>query len=186
MAHKYGKITTEILTYLIVGGAIVLTGPSFAYSFLRYFQRKGRFKELEIKRRFFQALSRMKKSRLIIVARKENDSCVVELTEKGRRKVKEVQFANLQIPKQKKWDGIWRIVMFDIPKFKNKARDALRQKLKSLGFAQFQESAWVFPYPCNQEIEFIVELFEVYPYVQIIEAVKVQNDLKLRKHFHLL
>jgi DNA-binding transcriptional regulator PaaX len=188
MAHKYGNITKEILFYLALGGAIVLaaTSPYTANNILRYFQGKGHFKRLKEKLKFSQALSRMKSSRLIITKQNQNGNFLVELTEKGKHKVKELQFENLTIPRQEKWDTIWRIVLFDIPKKKNRARDALRQKLRSLGFIQFQESAWVYPYPCNQEIEFIVEFFEVYPYVQIIEARKVQNDLTLRKHFGLL
>ena len=92
----------------------------------------------------------------------------------------------MKIEKPKIWDGKWRIVIFDIPKHKKRARDALREKLKELGFYPFQKSVWVFPYPCEKEIQFLVELFDIWPYVNLIVAENISNDIKLRKHFKLL
>ncbi|MEK7542220.1 MAG: hypothetical protein AAB524_00790 [Patescibacteria group bacterium] len=141
--------------------------------------------EIEQRRKFSQALWQLKKSRLIILNQKEDGTFVVELSEKGKRKVKEFQFAELKMRIPKKWDGKWRIVIFDIPNKRNQGREALRSKIKELDFYQLQKSVWVFPYPCEQEIEFIVEFFHLYPYVQIIEATKIKNDAKLRKYYGL-
>src|SRR3989344_7150077 len=46
---------------------------------------------------------------------------------------------------QAKWDGLWRLVVFDISEENRKLRDLLRRKLRSLGFAMFQKSVWVTP-----------------------------------------
>lgn len=72
------------------------------------------------------------------------------LTSEGRTKIKKeipvLRFSN------KKWDGYWRIVIFDIPE-KNKAiREALRRKLTSLGFASWQKSVYIIPHDINDEI----------------------------------
>jgi len=142
--------------------------------------------EREDRKKFSQALWRLKKSRLIILKQKGESKFVVELTEKGRRRIKEFQLADLEIPIPKKWDGNWRIVIFDIPNKKNAGREALRLKIKGLGFYQLQKSVWVIPYACEKEIEFLVELFHLYPYVNLIEAVAIKNDAKLRRHFNLL
>ena len=56
-------------------------------------------------------------------------------------------------------DGEWRIVIFDIPEKFKKAREALRMKLKELGFLELQKSVFIFPYECEDEINFIVEVF---------------------------
>ncbi len=185
MTKPYGTITKTILISLAMGGAIILaaTSPRVATLLFKYLLKKTNRKVMKQKE-FALAFSRLKISRLIIIKEKGDGTFVVELTEKGKRKIQEIQFEELHIQKPKKWDGIWRIVIFDIPKTKNNARDALRQKLKHLQFYQLQESTWVHPYPCNQEIEFLVELFGVYPYVQLIEASKIQNDLKLREYFN--
>lgn len=44
---------------------------------------------------------------------------------------------------EKKWDGKYRIVIFDIPETKNKDRDWLRQELYLIGFKKLQESVMV-------------------------------------------
>lgn len=187
MTKPYTTITKTVLVSLAVGGAITLAAvaPHATGTLLNYFLNQKKLKELKSKRAFFDAIYRIKKSRMIIISEKKDGVFKVKLTEKGKRKVQEIQYEDLQIPKPKTWDGIWRIVLFDIPKRKNKARDALRQKLQLMGFVQFQESAWAFPYPCDKEIQFLVELFHIYPYVQIIEAHKVQNDIELKRHFRL-
>lgn len=187
MAKHYKTIIKAILLSLAVGGAITLTAvaPHATGALLSYLQKQRRLKNLRSKKNFYDALYRIRKSRLLIISEKKDGVFKIELTENGKKKVREIQFEDLQIPRPKEWDGIWRIVLFDIPNAKNKARDALRQKLKSLGFFKFQESTWAFPYPCNREIEFLVELFGVYRFVQIVEAHKVQNDIALKKHFKL-
>ena len=187
MARKYGDIAKEILLYVATAGivAIALTSPYATSALLKAFQQKGRFRKQEEQRRFFQSLNHLKRSRLIILKEKGNGTFLVELTEQGKRKVEEMGFENLQIPKPEKWDGLWRIVLFDIPRKKNKARDALRKKLQLLGFYQLQESAWAFPYPCTKEIEFIVEFFRVYQCVHIVQG-EIKRDAELRKYFHLL
>jgi DNA-binding transcriptional regulator PaaX len=187
MAKQYGAIAREILLYVATVGAIALalTSPYAASALLKAFQQKGRFREQNERQKFFRALNNLKKSRLVIMKEKKDGTFLVELTERGKRKVEEMEFENLQIPKPPKWDGIWRVVLFDIPRKKNKARDALRQKLQLLGFCQLQESAWVFPYPCTKEVEFIVEFFHAYSYVHIVQG-KIKKDAELRKHFHLL
>jgi len=89
-------------------------------------------------------LERLKKNRLIILTENEG-KFKVELTKKGKRKVEEIQFENMEIGEPKVWDEKWRAVIFDIPKQRNRARDALREKLKELKFYQLQKSVWVHP-----------------------------------------
>lgn len=190
MANRRSNATKEILLALAKTGILLIaaTSPYFAFALWKQIlgQKNPAEKEREQRKRFSQSLHRLKQSRLILISEKEDGKFLVELTEKGARKVKEMQLDDLAIPKQKSWDEIWRIVIFDIPNKKRKARDALREKLKKMNFYQLQESVWVSPYPCNQQIEFLVELFKIYPYVNMLEAQKVKNDALLKKHFKLL
>jgi len=86
---------------------------------------------------------------------------------------------------KEKWDGQWRMVIFDIPEDLRKARDALRSKLKELGFCELQKSVFVFPYECKDEIDFIVEFFGVREYVRYGILRSIDNDPHLRRIFHL-
>ena len=52
-----------------------------------------------------------------------------------------------------KKDGIWKIVIFDIPETKRYVRTVLRSKLESLGFKKWQNSIWISPYYIDPGIE---------------------------------
>jgi len=66
------------------------------------------------------------------------------LTSKGQGKItRDFSLKGLQ---NKKWDGKWRVVIFDINEKKRKDRDSLRNKLRELGFGMIQESVWISPY----------------------------------------
>lgn len=77
------------------------------------------------------------------------------------------------------------MVLFDIPEKIRKGRDALRDKLKDLGFYELQKSVWVHPYPCEDEINFITEVFDLRPYIRFAEIAKITNEAKLKLHFKL-
>lgn len=75
----------------------------------------------------------------------------VELSRAGYAKIKQLlSEIIIQIPE--KWDGKWRVVIFDVPEKYRTFRDSLRFKLLSLGFVKIQKSVYVFPYPCTEEI----------------------------------
>ena len=189
MPKRFGDSAKEILLCLTTRPRFVGLNGKSPYPMINQFRHlfgdSYPTHEIEQRRKFSQAIWRLKRDRLIITSQKSDGTFVVKLTEKGKRKVKEFRFADMQIPIPKKWDGKWQIVIFDIPNKRNAGREALRSKIKELDFYQLQKSVWVFPYPCEQEIEFIVEFFHLYPYVQLIEATKIKSDTKLRKYYGL-
>ena len=76
--------------------------------------------------------------------------------------------------------------MFDLPIRFSKAREALRWKLKELGFIQFQKSVWVFPYLCEDEIIFVADFFRVGKYVEILTVERILRDESIKRHFNLI
>ena len=189
MGVKYKELTKDILLYFAMAGAITIaaTSPYFLLNIAKGILRnKKYFKEKLNKRKIARLIERLKRNRLIIL-NEEDGKFIVELTEKGKRKVKEIQFENMRINKPAVWDGKWRVIIFDIPdKYRKRARDALREKLKELGFCPLQKSVWVLPYPCEKEIQFLCELFDITPFINILIADNIYNDIKLRKYFKLL
>ena len=75
--------------------------------------------------------------------------------------------------------------MFDIPMRFTKGREALRYHLKKLNFFQFQKSAWIYPYPCEDEIIFIADFFGLGKHVEILTVESILRDKKVKKYFHL-
>ena len=87
--------------------------------------------------------------------------------------------------REKKLDGLWRFVIYDIPeKYKN-IREAMRQHLKRLGFYKLQKSVFVLPYECCDEIEFLIEFYNIRSYVRQIVAEKIDNEMHLKEIFKI-
>ena len=181
------KTPIQWLIFLAATG-IILSSPAGTRAFLKEVnkyisqrqQKKGKQYEAT---QLSQALYYLKK-RKVIKVREVNGKTVIKLTEKGNRRKLEYDIEHLRISNDVPWDGKWRMVMFDIPEDKKVAREALRRKLKDLGFAQFQKSVWLYPYPCEEEIDFVTEFFSIAMYVNLI-TVKIESDRPLRAEFKL-
>ncbi|MBI2041804.1 MAG: hypothetical protein HYT20_02150, partial [Candidatus Nealsonbacteria bacterium] len=86
----------------------------------------------------------------------------------------------------KKWDGKWRIVIFDISQPKLSKREAFRGKIKELGFYPLQKSVWVHPHECKGEIQVLKDFFGFSnKEIGVITAEKIDEDFFLRKIFKL-
>lgn len=77
---------------------------------------------------------------------------------------------NFYYPQKEKWDGKWRVVLFDIPSEFNRQRNNFRVKLYNMGFYMLQKSVFVFPFPCDEEVARICEHFRISDYVNVIVA----------------
>lgn len=136
------------------------------------------------KREIQKKLYELKKKRLVKIYNKDGKD-IIEISENGRKKILKYKFDEMKIAHPKKWDKIWRIIIFDIPEKHKSERDALRLKLKNLNFYQLQKSVFVFPYYCKNEIEFIAEFFEIKKFISYIEAKNIKEDKKLLQYFDL-
>ena len=67
------------------------------------------------------------------------------------------------------------------------AREALREKLKDLGLIKLQDSVWITPFPCEQEIDFIKNVFNLSDFW--LDVVITENlgskEYQMRKQFSL-
>ena len=110
----------------------------------------------------------------------------IELTEKGKRLSEELALRDeLHPEKQKKWDYKWRIIMFDVWERRRNVRDELRHTLKEFGFVKIQDSAWVYPYPCEKLLVFLRTHLKLGRGILYVVADEVEHDEPLRKHFNL-
>lgn len=73
--------------------------------------------------------------------------------------------------------------MFDVPEKKRLFRDILRDHLKVIGFKELQHSVFIFPYPCEKEIQSLVKLYDAAAFVRIITAKTINNETALKQSF---
>ena len=108
----------------------------------------------------------------------------ISLTKKGELKALEYQLNNIK-NKKEKWDEKWRMVAFDIPERYKRGRDALRHKLKKIGFCELQKSVFITPYNCKKEIEFLIKFFELNKYVRFGILEYIDNEPYFKKFFKI-
>ena len=137
------------------------------------------------KKQIQSAFENIKRQRLIEYIADKDGKTIVKITKKGQARLRAFDIELMEIEKPKKWDGKWRLVMFDIPMRFTKGREALRFHLKDLDFFQFQKSAWVYPYPCEDEIIYIADFFGVGKFVEVLTVENILRDEKLKKYFHV-
>lgn len=176
------NITKIILLSLVAAGAVgaVIALPGLAI-LGKEFASWNKYKKFRLK----STLKRLHKQRMINFSEKPDGTIKLELVEKGSERILQYKFEEMNILIPEQWDGLWRIVIFDIPDKNKQAREALRVKLKILGFYKFQESIFIHPYDCKNEIDFIKELYSIGPFVKFIIARDIDDDFKLRKIFLL-
>lgn len=87
--------------------------------------------------------------------------------------------------KEKKWNGKWFLVFFDVPEIQRNKRDYLRKFLNKIGFYCYQKSVYIFPYECEKEISLIKKIVEGAKYMRYIIAEKLEDEKKIKHHFNL-
>ncbi len=83
----------------------------------------------------------------------------------------------------KKRDGIWKIVIFDIPEVKRQVRNVLRSKLASLGFKKWQNSIWISPYTIAPEIEAELNELAKHYFIRLVKTTDINETSDLEKIF---
>lgn len=121
------------------------------------------------------AVKRLEKRGLIEKGKVENEICI-RLTNLGKKylgqiKQKKLEKSILDFNKVNgKWDGVWRVVVFDIPEENRRIRNALRLGLKMLEFKQLQKSVWISKIDCMVELRSYVRELGLKNYVLIFET----------------
>lgn len=112
----------------------------------------------------------------------ENKEKFVELLPSGIKKLRLLSEENL-FSKPSEWDKKWRVVIFDVPEKFRSARDSLRFKLQTFGFAKIQKSVYVYPFTCTDEISALTNRLEIGKYVTIMIAEIIQGEENIIDEF---
>jgi hypothetical protein len=181
--RRIGPVEQKIL--LLLGTGLIL---SLTHNPLKYFRivKSARREWEKINRRSLQeAIRRLYRSKLVDSKEDENGTISLVLNEKGKNRLLRYRLDQIEIKKPSQWDGLWRMVIFDIPENLKRGRDALATKLKRLGFYPMQKSVFIYPYECRDEIDFVIEVFDLRPYVRFVIVKETDIDLDLKTKFKL-
>jgi len=181
--YKVGPVQKKILLVLLGGVALGFSGNPVQY-FHNLCRIRNEWRKID-QRSFSRSFRRLSQEKLIEEHRCSNGSFKLVLTEEGEKQAKMLDLlgSSIKFKKRKKWDGKWRIVIFDIPEKDRVFRDILREHLKALEFFKLQHSVFVSPYPFEKSILKLVALYKAEPYIRVITACKIDNEVRIKKHF---
>jgi len=119
------------------------------------------------------------------VQRTGNKKSQFELTSRGEALLTRLTLGEARYKPPERWDGKWRIVIFDIPEVRHLSRDHLRNFLQRIGFLMLQASVWVYPHDCEDLVMLLKTDYSLGKEVIYIIAEDIEGDWFLRKHFGL-
>lgn len=187
MRNKNRELTRDVLVMLAAG--VLLTAAFAAPNVIQLAKPLlARYKNVEKYelRRKREALKRLRQRKLVELVEKGNETWI-RITKDGKEYIGKYEIDNVTLKKDVRWDGNWRIVMFDIPEAKRKARQALCYQFQRLGLYPVQKSVFAYPFECEKEIDFVIVFFDVTRYVTYFVAKDLGNaEGRAREYFNLL
>lgn len=144
-------------------------------------------KSKRAKRKITRVIYYLRQQGYVELAPKREDF-LMKITQKGRKKLKLINFQSLQLPKSKKWQKTWWFILADIPVEYRSQINSFRKKLKSMGVLTFQKSVWAYPFDPRDELTFLAKYYGLEKYITAVEATKLdtEDEYKLKNHFKSL
>lgn len=110
---------------------------------------------------------------------KERGLLEYEKNKEGETAVKLTNLGRDALGIEDKWDGKYRVVIWDIPEKKRRLRDLLRRKLKEWKFVAIQKSVWVSKRSVTKQLRDLILELEMEKWVAVIESTDpVFSDIK--------
>lgn len=155
------NLTKDTLLALALMGVITIAGGASPYFLHQVVKMYFKDRSEKSKRARAKRLREMERRKLISFRELGRGKVRIELTFQGKQLVRQYELEHMKLKKPDRWDGVWHIVIYDIPTAQKKAGMAFHRKLKDLGLFPLQKSVWVSPYACVPEIEFLAVIFEI-------------------------
>ncbi len=172
-----------LLHILAAAGAIgmIFAFPGAAPAIGSLVVGKNKFGRWQTKR----VVNQLYRRKYINIIYNDDNTVTVKITKNGLVRALTYQLESMKITRPNRWDGKWRVVIFDIPEKYKKVREIFRMRLKQLELYPLQDSVYISPFPCFREIEFLRELYGISMTVEYLLVEKIENDDYLKSRFEL-
>lgn len=183
----------EILILLGVGtllaASVIMPGLGVAAGAIMRVKRRHDWEERQKAWKKFNMpllrrnLKRLYEQKLIEVAEK-NGQEIVKLTRKGHTKYLKFKMEDWS-SKGRRWDGKWRVVIYDISRLKKSKQESFRRILKQMNFWPLQESVYLTPHRCQEAVNYLREYFNIGEEVIMLDVSKLENEGYYKRYFGL-
>lgn len=183
---RHVKIQDIVLQTLYVCGviSIALLAPN-ALQIIKLFEG-DRVRKTNPRRSIERASRRLYEKGYVTVSNESgSQNGAISLTPEGKKHLLRRKLTYYISEQPKRWDGKWRIIMFDIHEQYREERHVLRRSLSSAGFVKLQNSVWVYPYESRGLLALLRSYLDVERQVIYLTVLEIENDSSLRKHFRL-
>jgi phenylacetic acid degradation operon negative regulatory protein len=153
-----GKLGGELLDFLSAFGDLLFTRGVFA----------TRNRSLPNRSAYHAATYRLRKRGLIAYRRTGGASPVLVLTREGFESLSEVHHPEKYW--RSRWNGIWYVLVFDVPEKDRGYRNALRGFLSRMRLGCLQRSVWVTPRDIRPQFADLVEASALNDYAHLFES----------------
>lgn len=179
---RLGRGTVGMAVLAVIGAAgllaLALAAPN-AVQILRAFRKHDR--RYRTPTYVSKTVEKLHCRGLIHIFEQRGES-VVRLTEKGRWELLRYQLKKKRLEKTR-WDGKWRLLVFDIEEKRRFARDRARHDMVSFGFVRLQDSVWMYPYECEEVVTLLKAQYKIGKEMLYIVTDKLEGDGSLKKRF---
>lgn len=183
--EKIEKLDPTVKVILaLLGAGVILTAallfPGLGYLYKVY--QKAKFEQDKKKWEKFnswrlrQIIKRLQKQKVV-----EIKNGIVQITERGKKKLLKFNLEEMSLTKKR--DGKWRLVIYDVSNLRNEQRFLFRSMLKRLKFLQLQRSVYLTPFVCENEIEYLRQLFTIGNEVVILKVSGIENEQTYKNYF---
>lgn len=180
LTENQEKIIRLVAAGLLLATAVI--APNVIGATAKIIEQIDDLRELSAKARYHlkKRMERMVDDKIFQLAGDE-----IKLTKKGKQILKLIHLDDIELVKSERWNGIWHLVSYDIPEKYKKSRDSFRQRIAILGFKQIQDSLWVYPFECREEMAIITKTLGISKYVAYLTTDHLPQQDKLVHRFGL-
>lgn len=133
--------------------------------------------------RLRQVIKRLQRAKYVEIT-EINGVDVVSITEKGKKKLLAYNIDNIRLD-ETRWDGVWRLIIYDVVRTKRANSEAFRRSLLKLHLLKLQKSVYLTPFKCENKIEYLRQIYDIGNEVQILKVGKLENEGAYKQYFGL-
>lgn len=99
----------------------------------------------------------------------------LQLSIKGAKRLQRSTIEKLSVPEPTSWDGLWRMVTYDVPRAQSPQRRLFAEQLRRLGFVMVRESVWFHKYPCFEVVLDLARYCNLQRHITLAEVSRLDN-----------
>jgi len=131
--------------------------------------------------RLRQVVKRIQNSKLVEIV-DESGLSIVKITQKGKEKLLRYDIEKMSLDETRS-DGHWRLVIYDVKTKKRRNSEMFRKSIARLKMLKLQKSVYLTPFPCENEIEYLRQIYEIGNEVLILKVKNLENEEAYKTYF---